>query len=208
VSEQMPTSALALQTETLLKRITEDKEQRCSRRRATAESQAREILRSARAQARAEVRKAVAEERARIEQGLRQAEARADLEARQRAQREIQSVLEDMWKQIPGVLEARWQDSVQRRMWIEAALSAVGILLSGRTWRIEHGLEWPQAECPQLEEFARTKGCRSVEWATDPTIRAGVRIGAPGVCFDATVPGLMTRRAEIESAFLAEYFHE
>lgn len=205
MNDQTPTSALNVQVDALLQKVADDKEQRCSRLRAAAESQAREILRSARTQARSEVHKAVAEERARIEQGLRQAEAQADLQSRQRAQRQLQEELEHMWAQIVGVLEARWHDPIQRRRWIEAALAAAGGLIGERDWRIEHGPEWPQAESHEVEEFARTKGCRSVEWASDPAIRAGLRVCAPGVLFDATVPGLTADRAEIESAFVAEY---
>lgn len=204
MTDQLPASALEVQVDALLQTVTDDKEQRCSRLRAAAESQAHEISRSAREQARALVHEAIAEERSRIEQGLRQAAAQADLEARQRAQREIQQELEQMWAQIGGVLEARWHDPVQRRRWIEAALVAAGGLLGERAWRIEHGPEWPQAERPELEELARTHGCRSVEWVADPAMRAGLRICTPGVRFDATVCGLTARRAAIESAFLAE----
>jgi len=205
VNDQTPASALDVQVDALLQKVADDKEQRCNRLRAATESQAREILRSARTQARSEVHKAVAEERTRIEHGLRQAEAQADLQARQRAQRQLQEELEHMWAQIVGVLEARWHDPIQRRRWIEAALAAAGVLIGERAWRIEHGPEWPQAESHELEEFARTKGCRSIEWASDPAIRAGLRVCAPGVLFDATVPGLTADRADIESAFLAEY---
>ena len=205
MNDQTPMSALDVQVDALLQKVADDKEQRCDRLRAATESQAREILRSARTQARLEVHKAVTEERSRIEQGLRQAEAQADLQARQRAQRQLQEELEHMWAQIVGVLESRWHEPVQRRRWIEAALAAAGMLIGDRAWRIEHGPEWPQSESHELEELARKMGCRSVEWASDPAIRAGLRICAPGVLFDATAPGLTADRADVESAFLAEY---
>lgn len=201
----MPSSVLALQTETLLQRLKDDAEQRCNRLRTTASSQEREILRAARAQARAEVHNAIVEERSRTEQRLRQTEARLDLDDRQRAQREIRAGLERMWSEIPSALEDRWRDPERRREWIEAALAAAGVLLGGRAWRITHGSGWPEADSRVLEDLARSAGCGSLECASDPAIRAGLRITAPGVCFDATVAGLTSRRAAIESAFLAEY---
>ena len=39
-------------------------------------------------------------------------------------------------------------------------------------------------------------------------MRAGLRIRATGVCFDATVAGLLAHHDEIESAFLADYLAE
>jgi vacuolar-type H+-ATPase subunit H len=204
MSDDTPVSALEMQVSALLQKVTNDKEQRCRALVAAAESQSREIVRSARTQARTDVHKAIAEERSRLEQALRQTAAQADLEARQRVQQEIQEELVHMWAQIEGVLEARWRDPPQRRSWIEAALTAAGVLLGERPWRIEHGPGWTPAERSELEESARQQRCRSVEWASDPAIRAGLRICTPGVRFDATIPGLTAHRAEVESAFLAQ----
>lgn len=205
MNAQMPASVLEAQVDAMLLRVVRDREQRCGQMRSAAESQARELLHSGRAEARTNMRKAVAEERARLAQGLRQTEARADVEARWRAQRETQHILVQMWEEISGVLEARWRNPAHRQSWIEAAVRQAGRLLGARAWRIEHGEEWPDAQRRQLEQLAGAHGVHAIEWICEPQTLAGMRIRCEGVCLDATIRGLLVRRADIESAFLAEY---
>lgn len=206
MSDPVAGNVLDAQVQALLQRVETSTGQRCAQAQAAADSQTREILRSARAEALASVRKAVAQERARLELGLRQAQAQADILVREQAQQKIKKLLERMWQELPGQLESRWHDPAQRRVWIEAALDQAGSLLRGRPWRIEHGDSWSAAELPELEALARSKGASAVEWADDPALGAGLNIRADGVCLAATVTGLLARQADIESAFLAQYF--
>jgi hypothetical protein len=206
MNDQFPASALDAQVEAMLQRVNRTHQQRCDEMRAAADSQAQEILRSSRAEARANVRKAVAQERLRITQGLRQAEASAELEARRRAQSETRRLLECMWTEIADALEARWRDPEHRRAWVEAALRQADLLLNASTsWRIEHGPGWSPEERSALEQSAAKHNACTAEWTYEPELRAGVRIRSDGVCLDATVQGLLAHRADIESAFLAEY---
>jgi vacuolar-type H+-ATPase subunit E/Vma4 len=201
----LPVSALALQVEALLQSVTRDSEQRCTALRVAADSQARQITAAARGEALANVRTAIAQERSRIEQELRQAEASAELEARRHEQRQSQALLTDMWAAIAGVLQTRWRNPMQRRAWLDAALAEAGALLAGRDWSIEHGAGLPDRERGELELLARQHGSGAVEWRLDASAHAGVRIRAERVCIDATVPGLLVQRDEVESWFLAAY---
>lgn len=206
MNSPIPASALEAQVDAMLQRVARDRDQRCAQMRAAAESQARELLRSGRAEARAHMRKAVTQERARFIQGLRQAEARAELEARWQAQRQTLQILELMWQEIPGVLEARWRVPEHRQSWIEAAIRQAGMLLNARAWRIEHGGDWPDVERRRLEQLAAAHGVSAIEWSREADALAGLRIRSEGVCLDATIRGLLVRRDDIESLFLAEYF--
>jgi hypothetical protein len=205
VNDQTLEGACEAQVNALLQRVASATERRCMELRAAAESQAREIVHSARVEARANVRGAVARERARMEKEIRRAEARAELESAQRVQREIQTLLGHMWAEIETVLERRWRDPVRRRKWIEAAIAQAGVLLGARPWRVEYSDEWPEEERREIAHLARSKGARAIEWACDPQIHAGLRVRTNGVCLAATVPALLARRDDIESAFLAEY---
>jgi vacuolar-type H+-ATPase subunit E/Vma4 len=205
MNDQPHMSALDTQVDALLQRVTRDRDQRCGQIRAAAEQQAREIVRSGRADARARVRNAVVQERARIAEGLRQAEAHAELEARQQAQRETHSLLEYMWTQIAGVLEERWGDPLHRGTWLQAALRQAALLLDSGSWRIEYRPELTAAERSELEQRVGTDPPRKIEWVCEPAIQPGVRIRCEGVCLDATIPGLLAHRTDIEAAFLAEY---
>jgi len=205
LNEPMPQSVLDLQVKGLLERVAHYQEKRCAELRAASDAQSRQILASARAEALANVRSATSQERTRIEQGLRQAQAHAQLEARQHAQQDVQQLLTSMWSELPGALEARWHRRDDRHTWIMAAITEAGALFAERAWHIEHGPGWQEMEDRELEELARAHGARSAEAIADPSLGAGLRIRAAGVCLDSTITGLLARREEIESAFLAQY---
>jgi len=209
MNEPIPPSGLAGQVAALVQRITDHREQRCRQIRSAAESQALEIARSGRAEARASVHQAVSQERARVAQGLRQAQARAELESSRRAQLKTRALLDEMWTQIGAALETRWRSPEHRRGWIAAALREADLLLSGRAWSIEHGEGWSSEERAWLEDLAGEGGARTIEWRPDAALRSGLRIRCAGAALDATVDGLLARRADIEAGFLAAYLsHE
>jgi hypothetical protein len=203
---ELPTSALEGQVEALLQRVEKAASERRAQLSAETDSQVGQILRSGWAEARASVHRAVVQERARLAQGVRQASAQAALLRRQHEQRRMRALLDKMWEELPGLLTARWRDPALRHAWIDAAFRAAGALIAGRPWRIEHGEEWPAAEQAEIEKLAVGRGAGRVEWGTDPSIAAGLRIRAEGVCLAATGAGLLARREDIESAFLFEYF--
>jgi vacuolar-type H+-ATPase subunit E/Vma4 len=189
----------------LLQQVADDRERRCAALRATAESQAQQIVRSARAAAHQSVHNAVTQERGRLDFGMRQATARADIEVRRQEQQTSHELLGQMWTAIAEVLARRWREPAARRTWIQAAMIQAGKLLTGRPWRIESGAEWTQQERDQLTEQAGSRGAGTVSWFFDAAMPAGLRIRADCVCVDASVPGLLTQRDAIEAAFLAEY---
>jgi vacuolar-type H+-ATPase subunit E/Vma4 len=206
MSSPIPQSGLNTQAEALLlQRVTDDRERRCTGIRAAAESQAKQIVRSARTEARNNVHNAVIQERARMDLGLRQATARADIEVRRRERQKSRELLEQMWAAIADSLESRWREPALRRAWIDAAMSQAGALLSGRAWLIEVGSDWTEQERGDLTDRARGRGARTVEWSLHAAMPAGLKIRAGSVCVDATVPGLLAQRDAIEAAFLVEY---
>lgn len=204
MSSAIPTSALGAQAQALLQRVTDDRERRCAALRAAAESQAKQIVRSARAEARTNVRNAVTQERARMDFGMRQARARADIEARRREREKSRELLEKMWAGIADALEHRWRERALRRAWIEAVISQAGTLLAGRPWLIEGRSDWTEQERNEFRDQARGRGAKTVEYSLG-VAPAGLKIRAGNVCVDATVAGLLAQRESIEAVFLAEY---
>jgi hypothetical protein len=204
-----PASVLDAQIEALLRRVAGDRDRRCEQMRASTAGQSRDLLRSARKEALANVREAIVRERKHAEQALRQAQAGAALAVRQRDQQQTRVLLQTMWTQIVAVFEARWADAARRTSWLQAAVRQAQTLLSEHSWRIEHGAGWSEDERGALAKLAAAGAGRvpprAAELVCDPTVRAGIRIRTPGVCLDATVPGLLASRAQIESEFLAEY---
>jgi vacuolar-type H+-ATPase subunit E/Vma4 len=196
---------LERQIEGLLAHIARDREQRLNELRSQMQSEVRTLLRAARHEARMSVRKAIAEARLWADEETRRAQAHAELEARRRLQLRTRAVLLEMWREIGGALEARWQDRAAQAVWIEAAIREAAALLGAREpWRIEHGPQGSQGLRTELEARARRlRPALRIEWQCDDRITAGVRIRAAGVCLDATIAGLLARREQIESDFLA-----
>jgi vacuolar-type H+-ATPase subunit E/Vma4 len=205
MSSPIPKSALDTQAQALLQRVTDDRDRSCAAVRAAAESQAKQILRSARTEARTNVRNAVIQERARMDLGMRQATARADIEERRQERQKSRELLEQMWAAIAEGLERRWREPALRRAWIDAAMSQAGALLAGRAWLIEVGSDWTEQERGELTDRARGRGAGTVEYSLHAAMPAGLKIRAGSVCVDATVSGLLAQRDAIEAAFLAEY---
>ena len=205
MSSAIQKSALDTEAQALLQRVTDDRDRRCAVLRAAAESQAKQIERSARAEARANVRNAVVQERARMDLGMRQATARADIEVRRQKERKSHELLEQMWAVIADVLARRWREPALRRAWIDAAMNQAGALLSGRAWLVEIGSDWTERERGEFTDRARGRGAGIVEYSLEIAMPAGLKIRAGSVCVDATVPGLLGQRDAIEAAFLAEY---
>ena len=205
MSSSAPRSVLEAQIEAMLERVNQHRERCSGEIRTRAAAQSLEIVRGARTEARESLHRAVARERARMAQGLRQAEARAELESRRRAQVETGALLQHMWEQVAAVLEARWRSDAQRGDWIQAALEEAAQLFAGQGWRVEHAAGVSAEDRRRGESRALAGGARALEWQLDAQLRAGLRVQAPGACLDATVAGLLARRAEIEAAFLSEY---
>jgi len=205
MSSPIPTSAVGVQAQALLQRVTDDRERRCAALRAAAETQAERIVRSARAEARVSVRNAVTQERARMDFGMRQAGARADIEARRQERQKSRELLEQMWAAIGPTMEHRWREPALRRSWIEAVIRQAGMLLAGRPWLIEGGSDWTEQERNEIRIQALGRGANTVECSLDAAIPSGLKIRAGGVCVDGTVPGLLSQREAVEAAFLAEY---
>jgi vacuolar-type H+-ATPase subunit E/Vma4 len=203
------TSVLDTQVAELLRRVQSDYDDRCRQLREKAETEAHEILRGARKEARDSVRQAIAGERARIEHSLRQARAGAAMQERLSADQSAQRLLAEMWQALPSLLQARWGDRDQRRTWIQSAAQQACAVLSGRPWRVEHGGDISDTECREIIKAACERsthaGPSSIECVLDSQLPAGIRIVTQSARLDATIPGLLANRSDIEAAFLAEY---
>jgi vacuolar-type H+-ATPase subunit H len=206
LNTQFRSGLLDRQVEGLLAQIARYREQRCGEFKSEAHGAARALLRAARHDARMSVHRAILEARASLEEEARRAGARAELEARRGLHHRTQLLLGRMWREISGVLERRWRNPAHRALWIGAAIrEAAGLIGARDGWCIEHGPDWSSEARRQLEGQARRNGpSLRIEWVCDDRIVAGLRIRAAGVCLDASVAGLIARREQIESDYLAQ----
>lgn len=202
-------SVLDAQVTALLQRVNDHSTARCQQLQDETQQQVRDILRDARKQARQNMHQTAARERVRMEQSRRQTQAAVALSQREHTARHMQQVLDAMWRSLPEVMQARWTDPKQRCAWIQAAVSEADRVLGGRDWNIEHGADVTPDECAQwLQHRVRhpgQPGPSNVVWRLDAGISAGIRIRAANACLDATIAGLLSNRADVEAAFLAEH---
>jgi hypothetical protein len=156
--------------------------------------EAREILRRARSEARERVHRAVVENRKRSRRELAAARAELETALRKLSQETHGAALRDGMSELVRVLEARWRDPETRARWIAAAIAGAERLLPKARWRIEHpagvAIDVPGAG------------------AVPADIAAGLRITAGSATLDATLDGLLARRAEVEGRLLHELDEE
>jgi hypothetical protein len=150
----------------------------------------RAILRGARSEARDRVHRAVVENRERSRRDLAAAKAELETAFRKLSQETHGAALRDGMSELVRVLEARWRDPEARARWIAAAIAEAERVLPKTRWRIEHPpsvvIDVPGSETVPAE------------------IGAGLRITAGTATLDATLDGLLARRAEVEGRLLHE----
>jgi hypothetical protein len=165
-----------------------------------ADAQVSAVLRAARSEAHARVRQAAREKRERVAERCRKATAEAETRDRTSSFALDREFVARAVAALPGALALRWNDPAARGAWCAAAARLAAARLVSREWRVELDTGAGAAERAAIETCAAAAGAR-LAWASSSV--PGLRIVAGGVAVDATVDGLLTDRAVVESLLLA-----
>jgi hypothetical protein len=192
----------------LLDVVERDRDERCRDIRRQAERQARDIVATARREARERVSAAASE--LRRGRALRVEEARAALTTRDRRRQQAASrvLLDEAWVALPGALLVSWRDDTERRDWLAALLARAADALPLGSWRIEHPLDWDEAERARFAaEVVRLTGSEPT-FVPQHALGTGVRIVVDTASLDATTTGLLADASAVEGLLLAEMWRE
>jgi hypothetical protein len=195
---------LEAQVAALLARLESNRERTCRDLVGAAHAQAQQILRDARHQGHARLRTAVLEKRARVLERCRRVQLELEARARQAEFAELRDLLDTGVKRLPRVLAERWSDPAERRVWWKGALARAAASLAPGGWEVEFAPGPDAAELEALLAEARTLGVTIASTREVAELGAGLRILQGGTRLDASPTGLMSDRAQLEAALLAE----
>jgi len=196
---------LDLQVQSLLDALRVQREARCREIESEAGRRCRQLLADSRRKLRARQHEAVAEERRRRDAELLQALHRQETELKRRVQRQYRDVLQDAWPELVGELQRRWSTAAERRAWCEMAIEEARDRLAAERWELELPTSWTDADGRWLRRAFRNRGLPTPALQTDAGIGAGLRIRLGSALLDATLDGLLSRRAAVESRLLAAW---
>ncbi len=142
-------------------------------------------------------------ERRRARLRIRAARAAARGRLRQRHQAERARFLASQWPPLLAALDSRWQSADSRRGWIRMALHEASEHLMLQRWKIEHGPVVASAEIDQqLAPLRQRHPGLEICFAPVESLGPGLRICSGAAVLDATLDGLLARRARIEGLLL------
>lgn len=197
------------QVETILNALREQKELRCREIERAAAARADELRRQSRSEARERVHEAVAEERKRREMAIVQARHRLETEGRRRIQARYRELLGRAWPRLVTELNERWQRADERGQWCELALDEAARLFTADNWLVEHpepaNGTWSSADTERLSAALDRHNIDGAETRAVADLEAGLRIRRGSACLDASVAGLLARRAAVEGGLLAQW---
>jgi len=196
---------LDLQVQSLLDALRMQREVRCREIESAAGRRCRQLLADSRRKLRARLHEAVAEERRRRDAELLQALHRLETEAKRRVQRQYRDLLHDAWPELVGELQRRWSTAAERRAWCEMAIDEARDRLAAERWQLQIPASWRDADTRWLRRAFRARGLPVPALQTDAAIGAGLRIRLGSAVLDATLEGLLARRAAVESRLLAAW---
>jgi vacuolar-type H+-ATPase subunit E/Vma4 len=168
-----------------------------------AQQEAVQIVTAAHREARTRMHDMVAEIREAMTRELRQAQAALDTARRQQRAHCDAALIEGAWRELPEVLAALWRDPAARQAWVEKLMIEAHQALPRGRWEIQHPRDWPVAEQQPLARALQSDLSVSVEFVSDPGIRAGLRLCAQGACLDGTIDGLLLDQRAVEGRLLA-----
>ena len=188
----------------LLEVVERNRDERCEALLREAREQARQLIRHAHRDARKHMHRNVQSAREDTRQRLAAAEAQRQTRERLHRQDADRALLKRAWLPLNKQLLQRWQQAETRRQWIDMLVRQATANLIATPWRIEHPIDWPEAE--RVELLARLVKTSSVvpEFSARTDITAGLRICAGEACVDGTRRGLLRARSRIEGIMLAE----
>lgn len=195
--------SLAETERALLAVVEADRDRRVEAIFEDAEAKARAILKEAHARARREVRDAILAARLRMDERLITLRARLATAQRLNEQRRAAGILAAEWATLPDALEARWRHRETRGRWVRHAVAVALDRLPHRGWRIEHPAGWPEEERAELASSLSRELDAAPDFASQPAIKAGLRIHAAHNVVDLTFDGLLADREAIGARLLS-----
>ncbi len=199
-----PGSVLDAQVTALEELVESTQQARCRKLLEDARRGAEETMKRAHRDNRARMRVAIEAQRKRMEETLAATRARLATRVRQHRQQADKAHLALAWSRLGKILLERWHDPNCRRLWILSLTEEALAHLPGDPWRIEHPQGFESAELSSMNErISEHCGGEPPGFVIVPSIRAGLRILADGVCVDGTAEGLLIDRARVEAELVA-----
>jgi hypothetical protein len=187
----------------LLELVTRHRDEQCGAIRASAEAEAKVLLRTAWREQRERLHNDNVETRRRVEQALVSQEAQQQTRRRQQQQARDAVLLVAAREALQSALLQRWQQPASRRQWCETLVAAAIAVLDVGEWFVEHSSDWPENEQQSLLARIQSHCGKTPRMQADAGIRAGLRICAANTCVDATLNGLLHDRERIDAELLA-----
>lgn len=196
---------LELQVRSVLEALQAQQDGRCREIQAAAAHRSEQLLADTRRRMRDRVHRAVAEQRQRRETALLDARHRIETAQRKEIQAHYRDFLREAAPLLQTELERRWSDTASRRDWCETALGEAYDRLPGVRWTVEHPANWTPEDAHWLERAFGDRGLPQPGFSEDAAIAAGLRIRLGEARLDATLDGLLARRAAVEARLLAAW---
>ncbi|MEN8213005.1 MAG: hypothetical protein ABFR19_01460 [Pseudomonadota bacterium] len=191
--------------EHLLAVVAENRDRRCAEILQHVDADAGDILHRAHTKVRARMHNHIAALREKYRLRISAAQARIQTQIRKQQQNADNAFLDEAWPALRDAMLALWKDPASRRDWLESAVEVAAARLLLQQWRIEHPHDLSDEERMLLKQLVMDKQGKAPEIEADDAIEAGIRISYQGTVLDATLDGLLQRRAVIEATLLAQY---
>ena len=187
----------------LLDVVVQHRDEKCAAIRATAQTEAQALVRTAWREARERLHSDNIETRQQVEHKLASHAAQQQTRRRQQRQADDERLLVTACTALQAALLQRWQQPVSRQQWCEALVNAAVTTLDGKVWTVEHPADWPMSEHDALREHINSLCGKTPRLQARADISAGLRICADGTCMDATSDGLLHDRERTDAELLA-----
>jgi len=198
-----PDSDLGSKAQHLLDMVVQHRDEKCAAIRASAQTEAKGLLRAAWREARERLHNDNIETRRLVERTQASLEAQQQTRQRQQRQADDGVLLVTARAALQAALLQRWQQPASRQQWCEELVNAAVTTLDGKVWTVEHPADWPKSEHDALREHINSLCGKTPRLQANADISAGLRICADGTCMDATIDGLLHDRERIDAELLA-----
>ena len=196
-------SALGGKVQHLLDVVAQHRDEKCAAIRASAQAEAKALLRTAWREARERLHTDNVETRRLVERTLASLEAQQQTRQRQQRQADDGVLLVTARAALQAALLQRWQQPASRLQWCDELVNAAVTTLDGKVWTVEHPADWPLSEQHALQERINSLCGKTPRLQASANISAGLRICAEATCMDATIDGLLHDHERIDAELLA-----
>lgn len=196
-------STLGGKVQHLLDVVAQHRDEKCAAIRASAQAEAKALLRTAWREARERLHTDNVETRRLVERTLASLEAQQQTRQRQQRQADDGVLLVTARAALQAALLQRWQQPASRLQWCDELVNAAVTTLDGKVWTVEHPADWPLSEQHALQERINSLCGKTPRLQASANISAGLRICAEATCMDATSDGLLHDHERIDAELLA-----